>query len=216
MVSEYHHFIPQSMLKNLSHEFVCSQPGCGSKRKKGHKHEKGKYPRDCVIYHVKMDAEGYKLEESPIKRICGQYDMYTDWTKPTTEAQRHIETMFGEMKSQASIVIRKILKSHERGEHVLSLTRDERNLIRKFLFLLKYRGLGFHRRFYCENAQDYNSNDAQLLRDYMEKKGFKTPMDVEITEKYFCSIEKLSIGDHAFQIWSRRSTFITSPVAGQT
>jgi hypothetical protein len=97
---------------------------------------------------------------------------------PTTKEQRHIEEMFGRMESQASTILQKITKSHENGDPGLALTRDERNLLRKFIFLLKYRGSTFHRRFYHEDAQDYDANDKQLLHDYMKKRGFRKPMDV--------------------------------------
>lgn len=60
----------------------------------------------------------------------------------------------------------------------MCLTRDERNLVRKFLFLLKYRGTGFHRRFYHETAESYVADDRRLLHAYMQSKGYAPPMDV--------------------------------------
>ncbi len=86
--------------------------------------------------------------------------------------------MFSKLESQASTVFRKITKSFEQKGKGLWLTRDERDLIRKFLFLLKYRGLGFHQRFYHDSAEGYDTDDRELLRDYMTEKGFKRPVDV--------------------------------------
>lgn len=125
-----------------------------------------------------MESEPYNLEECPARGVCGQYNMYTDWTMPTTKEQRHIEEMFGRMESQASTIIHKIVKSYNNGDPGIALTRDERGLLRKFIFILKYRGSTFHRRFYHESAESYNANDKQLLHDYMKKRGFHKPMDV--------------------------------------
>jgi hypothetical protein len=55
--------------------------------------------------------------------------------------------------------------------------RGERSR-RKFLFLLKYRGSTFHRRYYHDNAECYEADDWELLREYMSEKVFKQPTDV--------------------------------------
>jgi len=115
--------------------------------------------------------------EAPVKRILGQMDMYRDTSKPPPE-QQHIEEMFSKLENQASAVFRKITKSFEQEEEGVWLTRDEKDIVRKFLFLLKYRGREYHRRFYHDNAESYDSNDRELLRDHMKEKGYKTPMDV--------------------------------------
>lgn len=46
------------------------------------------------------------------------------------------------------------------------LPHDEQDLIRKFLFLLKYRDLGFHKRFYHDDAEDYSANAPLLYYKY--------------------------------------------------
>lgn len=58
------------------------------------------------------------------------------------------------------------------------LTRDERNVLRKFLFILKYRGSRFHLRFAHETGEGYFCNDKEVMREYMEKKEYKRPIDV--------------------------------------
>ncbi|KFA51898.1 hypothetical protein S40293_04094 [Stachybotrys chartarum IBT 40293] len=104
--------------------------------------------------------------------------MYTDWAKPTTKEQRHIEDMFGKMEANASVIVRKIIKSFDKDEASLGLTRTERDLLRKFLFLLKYRGAGFYRRFDHGDLQSYQANDKALLVGYMNRSGFNPPKNV--------------------------------------
>ena len=69
-------------------------------------------------------------------------------------------------------------KSYEAGDKVVLLTRLDRDLVRKFLFLLKYRGSGFHRRFYHGSPEEYDSNDRERLLKYMEDHRIATPLDV--------------------------------------
>ncbi|KAH7309846.1 hypothetical protein B0I35DRAFT_440722 [Stachybotrys elegans] len=182
---EYHHFIPKFIIKNYAQEFICPIPDCRGKKAR-HKHAKGKHPKDLVVNHVNLRSEPFELDQAPVRRIFGVPNMYTDSRKTTTKQQRRVETMLGVMESQASTIFRKITKAYEERQPEVVLTRVERNLIRKFLFLLKYRGSTFHRRFYHDNAQGYDANDRNLLREYMQKKGFKTPMEV-----WFHSIEAI-------------------------
>ncbi|CAI6094879.1 unnamed protein product [Clonostachys chloroleuca] len=111
-------------------------------------------------------------------KIFGSPGMYLDPNQPTTGQQRRIESMFSKLESHASSIFRRIVKSHEAGEGAISLTRLERDDIRKFFFILKYRGSGFHRRFYHERASDYNANDREILLEYMKERGFSAPRDV--------------------------------------
>ncbi len=48
----------------------------------------------------------------------------------------------------------------------------------KFIFLMKYRGPTFCRRYNHESAAGYDSNDRERMLDYMRKKGFERPIDV--------------------------------------
>lgn len=88
------------------------------------------------------------------------------------------EQMFSKLKARSSIIFRKIVKTFEAGDPGLWLTRDERNLVRKFLFLLKYRGSTFHDRFYHNNPEEYSANNRESLYAYMKEKGFARPVDV--------------------------------------
>jgi hypothetical protein len=57
---------------------------------------------------------------------------------------------------------------------------------RKSLFLLKYRGSTFHRRYYHDNAECYEADDWELLREYISEKGFKQP-----TEGWFDNLKTI-------------------------
>lgn len=113
-----------------------------------------------------------------MKRIFGQFDMYRDIERPTPEQQQYIEKMFSAVENKVSVIFRKITNSFDQQEDGIWLTRDERNLIRKFLFLQKYRGSNFHRRFHHDDPKSYNENDTELLLNYMRERGYKRTVDV--------------------------------------
>jgi Protein of unknown function (DUF4238) len=176
--TQYQHFVPQFLLRNFSHPYKPQDNDQKKSKRSKRKYEKGMFPGDLVVSNLNLSADPPVICQSPVKRILGQMDMYRDTSKSSLQQQQHIEQMFSKLEGQASAVFRKITKAFERNETELWLDRNERNLIRKFLFLMKYRGSTFHRRFYHEDAEGYNANDRELLHEYMAEKGFKRPVDV--------------------------------------
>ena len=175
--TQYQHFVPQFILRNFSHPYKPRKNDQKNQRRPNHKDEKRMYRGDPVVNTVDLSAQTPTLCEARVDRIFGKMDMYRDASKPFSE-QQEIEQMFSRMECQASAVFRKITKAFEQKEQGLWLTRKERDLIRKFLFLLKYRGSTFHQRFYHDVTKDYEADDRELLWEYMKEKGFKRPMDV--------------------------------------
>ncbi|CAH0057603.1 unnamed protein product [Clonostachys solani] len=176
--NEYQHFIPQFLIKNFAYPFKCPEAELARKKKCKCRHEKGKYPNDLVVNCVNLQTSPFSIDVQPVKRIFGSPGMYLDPNQPTTGRQRRIESMFGKLESHASSIFRRIVKSYEAGDGAISLTRLERDDVRKFFFILKYRGSEFHRRFYHESASDYSANDRERLHEYMTQRGFSTPRDV--------------------------------------
>ncbi|CAJ0550827.1 Ff.00g107570.m01.CDS01 [Fusarium sp. VM40] len=173
---QYQHFIPQFILKNFDHPFVCprsSKPG--SRCKKRH-HKKGKHPGDRVVNCLQLIPEGFKIEEHSIKRVCGLHEMYTDPT-PTAKFPRQLEEKFGKLENRASHIVRHIIKCHQEQDSV-KLTRIQQTTLRKFVYLQKQRSSGFYKTYNHESIDDYDINDRALLRDFMTKKGIHRPIDV--------------------------------------
>jgi hypothetical protein len=176
--AQYQHFVPQFLLRNFSHPY--KPDGEGPRKRKGggkQKYEKGMHPKDPVIRNLDLLAEPPTICEKPVKRILGQMNMYQDTSKEAKH-QQHVEQLLSKLEAQASIVFRKITKAFEQKETGTWLMRPERDLLRKFLFLLKYRGDGFRRRFFHQNPEDYNADDRELVLEYMTKHGFERPLDV--------------------------------------
>lgn len=176
---QYQHFVPQFLLRNFSHPY--KPDGEIPKKRKGgggkQKYQKGMYPNDPVIRHLDLTANPPVICEKPVKRILGQINMYHDSTKPDKQ-QQEVEQMLSKVEDQASQIFRKIVKAHEEKEPGLWITRPERDLVRKFLFILKYRGSGFYERFNHDSPGAYSADDRELMREYMSQHGFTRPLDV--------------------------------------
>ncbi|KAH7162260.1 hypothetical protein B0J13DRAFT_517531 [Dactylonectria estremocensis] len=174
---QYHHFIPQFLLRNFSHPYRPPKKSGQKSKQSKKKFEHGLHRGDLVIRNADLSADPAIICEKPVKRILGNTDMYRDTSRPTAE-QHHVEQMLSKLESSASIIVRKITKAFEQKEGGLWLTRTERNAIRKFFFILKYRGSTFHQRFYHERQETYLANDRELLYEYMQDKGYTRPIDV--------------------------------------
>lgn len=174
--SQYHHFIPQFLLRNFSHAYRPSKDE-RKKTKRPTRKDERIYPGNRVVNTLNLSEDPPVLCEARVDRILGYMDMYRDNSKQPLE-QQHIEQMFSRIEGQASAVFRKITKAFEQKAEGLWLMRDERDLVRKFLFLLKYRGSTFHQRFYHDDPEGYKSDDRELLWEYMAERNFERPTDV--------------------------------------
>ncbi|RBR26055.1 uncharacterized protein FIESC28_01083 [Fusarium coffeatum] len=175
---EYQHFVPQFILRNFNHPFLYPSTPKGRLKCKKRHHETGKYPGDPVVNCLQLLPTGFKIEEHSIRRVCGLNDMYTDRSL-TAEVPRQLERKFSRLECSTSLIIRKIVTAQEQGQKDVELTRTQRTVLRKFLFLLGIRGTGFFQRYNCETIEDYkHTEDQALLRDFMESHGIERPIDV--------------------------------------
>jgi hypothetical protein len=174
--SQYHHFIPRFILKNFSHEYRSlhnSKPATG--RKKGNKKIK-LYPSTQVLPIIDLEGEVPELSLSPVSRTFGLMNMYRDVSNASNH--NYLEEELGKLESRVSSIIAHIKKAFESQKTGFTMSRDQRDMLRKFLFIMKYRGPGYHRRFHGDESGKYKEDDAELLKIYMQEKGYQNPVDV--------------------------------------
>ena len=116
-----------------------------------------------------------------MSRTFGLTDMYRDFEHASN--QHYLEEQLSKLESNAGRIITKIRKGFEAGDADVYLTRPDRDTLRKFLFIMKYRCSGQHRRFYNKDAADYSEDDKDELLPYMREKGFTKPIDVWFDNK---------------------------------
>lgn len=177
--SQYHHFIPRFILRNFAHPYEPPNHPSKGKRsaKRGKRRSKdGYFPDEPMLYAINLAEASAELIETPVARTFGLTDMYRDFTDASN--QHYLEEQLSRLESNAGRIISTIRKSFEAGEPDVWITRADRDLLRKFLFIMKYRGSTAHKRFYHENAEGYSADDKEKLVEYMREKGFKRPVDV--------------------------------------
>ena len=175
--SQYHHFIPRFILRNFTHPYQPPDgPSKGTKsrnrRRKGGKHQ----PNEPMLYTLDLSTPKPAIIETAVGRTFGLTDMYRDFSDATN--QHYLEEQLSKLESRAAEIITKVRKAFESQKRDLWLIRAERDILRKFLFIMKYRGSLMHCRFYHEGAEGYNADDREKLLQYMQEKGFKKPVDV--------------------------------------
>lgn len=178
-LSQYHHFVPQFLLRNFSYPYTTPKhraraTAVGSNASSG---SVKLYRGDKVVNCIDLTSEDPAISQFPVKRILGQQDMYRDDTRPGPE-QQLVEKMFSNLESDFSTIIGRITTAFEKKKSKASLTRLERNKLRKFLFIMKYRGSSFYARYYHQRRADYDANDREQMLKYMGDRGFKRPFDV--------------------------------------
>ncbi|RFU24898.1 hypothetical protein B7463_g11446, partial [Scytalidium lignicola] len=176
--SQYHHFIPRFILRNFTHKFEspksCSRRG---PRRNGRNKGKGRPSVDePMLNALDLASAEAEVKELPLSRTFGLTDMYRDFAN--TANQHYLEEELSKLESRAARIIQTIRKTFEAGTTEVWISRPDRNELRKFLFIMKYRTLGMHRRYFHENMEDYCEDDRDQMLLYMSEKGFKRPLDV--------------------------------------
>ena len=137
------------------------------------------FPGDPVVRCLDLAADQPVICEKPINRVLGMTNMYNSQdTNQPTDQQQEVEKLLSQLESRASQIFRKITKAFDQQEQGVWLMRSERNLLRKFLFILYYRGTGSHKRFCHDNPRDCSDNDKVLFQEYMTEHNYQRPMDV--------------------------------------
>ncbi|KAF4637188.1 hypothetical protein G7Y89_g890 [Cudoniella acicularis] len=172
--SQYHHFIPRFILRNYSHP---GEPEIRPRTSKKRGKRKNK-PRaaEPMLYGINLAGEEAEITETTVAKTFGMMDMYRDHGAPMRQHQ--VEEQLSVLESRAGEIISTIRKAFEAGKDDVWITRTQRDTLRKFLFIMKYRNSSFHKRYCHENADDYNEDDREGMLKYMKEKGFTKPVDV--------------------------------------
>jgi hypothetical protein len=176
--SQYHHFIPRFILQNYSHP---GEPTTGSRNSKSrgkqrNNRKNGSRAREPVLYGINLCGEEPTITETTVAKTFGMVDMYRDLGASTKQHQ--VEEQLALLESHAGEIISTVRKAFEAGKDDVWMTRSQRDTLRKFLFIMKYRGSRFHKRYFHENAEDYNEDDRERMLKYMKEKEIEKPIDV--------------------------------------
>lgn len=177
LLPQYQHYIPQFILKNFSSRTSAdadrSSPAQVPATPRLDRSRKNEY----ILNHVDLSVENPTAQGKQGRRVFGEDNMYDNDTLAPKE-QRRIEKKLGKLESDASSVFRHMLKAFSERKRGFRLYRNDKNLIRRFLFVMKYRGPTFSERYRHNTLDTYTAEDKDELSAYMQEKGFLRPIDV--------------------------------------
>lgn len=168
--SSYHHFIPQFILKNFGYEY---QPLTKSNERK--KAKQRIYPGDILGKGICLTGPNVALVDTKISRTFGVQDLYADAANSTDKD--HIEKLLANLEHRASDIIAQVRSRHNDGDKLITLKRFEKDVLRKFLFIMKYRRPNVRDKYAC-SIEDFDGAEKEALQKYMQHRGFQRPLDV--------------------------------------
>ena len=112
------------------------------------------------------DLESGVLDFRKVGRSYGFPDMYKDVDH---ERVYHVEEALSRLESDAARIYHRIKKVHESGKYEFSLSRGDRNLLRKFLFVMRYRSHKFWSK-YTGTIDNYEFNDRDMLIAFLKER----------------------------------------------
>ena len=173
--SQYHHFVPRFLLSNFaSFKNPDKVVPKTSKTSKTSKKAKNRAPKPQKLTVLDLKAGDFK--SGNVGDTFGIVDMYRDFDKADRD-QHRLEKQLSALESAAGELFARVKRMYDAGKMEIQLSRKEKDLLRKFLFIMMYRNTSFARRF--ENSrEDYDSDDRVDMLRYMDAKGFQNPRDV--------------------------------------
>jgi len=112
------------------------------------------------------DLESGVLDFHKVRRSYGFPDMYKDVDH---ERAYHVEESLSKLENSAAIIYHRIRKDHDSGKYNFSLDRKDRNILRKFLFVMRYRSHKFWSK-YTGTIDNYDYNDRDMLIEFLKQK----------------------------------------------
>ena len=112
------------------------------------------------------DLESGVLDFAKVGRSYGIPDMYKDVDH---ERAYHVEELLSRLESDTARIYHRIKKDHESGKYNFSITRNDLNLLRKFLFVMRYRSPGFWSK-YTGTIDTYEHNDRDILIEFLKER----------------------------------------------
>ncbi|KAI5792565.1 hypothetical protein DFH27DRAFT_485537, partial [Peziza echinospora] len=165
--TQYQHFIPRFVLRSAQQ----------NKKKSKRRGKKWKLDvKNPPLKFYDMETETRSLHYT--SRCYGIIDMYRDISQ--LKDQQHIEKMLSELEAISAKIVARILQAVDAitggdGRKVVNLTRIERNSLRKFIFVMKYRTALFFHKYNHHTLATYEAVDKDSLTQFMRKTKISSP-----------------------------------------
>ena len=166
---QYHHLVPRFLLRNFA---AFKNPGNVKPRTGRAKNKPPPKPSRLNI----LDFTRGTLRQEDVAHTFGFVDMYRDINASASDPD-DLEKRLSRLENDAARIIADIKRAHDSGREAVHIKRPEKDLLRKFLFIMHYRNTTLAGR-YEKSAEEYDANDREIMLSYMQQHGFRTPRDV--------------------------------------
>ncbi|KIP09183.1 hypothetical protein PHLGIDRAFT_103165 [Phlebiopsis gigantea 11061_1 CR5-6] len=170
---QYHHAIPRFILRRFqvsSVKYVRLRKQTHVLARPGRKRRR-QIPQD-YLYYYNIDTR--EVELRAIATVYGSTNLYKD--EHNTNDVMELEKKLSLLENKAARVISNIHKTIGASSTV-KLRRGEVEDLRRFLFIMHYRGEVVSHNYFKEDHPENVSSQAWLL-DYRERHGLKSPADM--------------------------------------
>ncbi|KAL8789537.1 MAG: hypothetical protein Q9195_006764 [Heterodermia aff. obscurata] len=166
---QYHHFIPRFLLRNFA---VFKNPGNVKPRTGRGKKKPAPVPSRLNT----LDFASGTLIQDDVAHTFGIVDMYRDITASGSDPF-DLEKRLSRLENDAARIFADIKRAHDSGRGDIHLKRSEKDLLRRFLFIMLYRNKTLAGR-YEKSTEEYDAVDREAMLSYMQEHSFRTPRDV--------------------------------------
>ena len=166
--SQYHHFIPRFLLRNFAKDVTDEPSASLGKGKRSKRHRNSDELVNILNFQNAIPSQ------RRIAKKFGLVDMYRD---RAIADQHDLEEKLSKLEAQAGVIVSKARKALD-GGFELVLTRFERDTIRNFFFMMKYRSSRQFERFNHQSIDTYDADDKDRLIGFLEKRNLSSPKAV--------------------------------------
>lgn len=175
-MSQYQHYIPRFLLRNFSYRFQTPETE-GPHIIEGPGWQEKVYEGNRMLKVADISSDNPELVVMPVSKSFSENWMYTEMGTGL-ERDNKIEKKFKKLENDASQILQKLEEAYRARKDGITLSRVEKDKLRKFFFLMAYRGTTYSRKYFCGDPQSYNADDKHALGLYMKERGFATPRSV--------------------------------------
>lgn len=172
--SQYHHFIPRLILRGFTQDDqVSSMPNVPARASKKQWKKRNRPGKDGLLHFI--DIKDGRVDQDFLSSRYGLKDMYRNLADVD---QHRLEKKLAILETAVGNLIARARKTFAQPGATLVLDRQEKDILRKFLFIMKYRNSSFHSRFSVASIDDYVEDDKEKMRQYMQARQLRSPIDV--------------------------------------
>ena len=192
---QYRYAIPDFLLQNFSHPYEYAGLTMHDLRKHSASLKSGNTPKpmettpsphQAMLNVVDFKAEDVSIEEWSLARTVvftkiaygGQGKTVSPDGRERREVVQQVEKMMSALEDIATRIITQIVASFDDLEDAVTITQSERDALRKYILILKYRSSTIQQHFLDDDSVGISESDTKKVPAYMKQKGFKNIYDV--------------------------------------